>query len=219
MSVINNPAARLFLAIDSGSEAAVETLLASGVDPNATPSKSLPIPLHQAVLCGNAAITDLLITYGADVNAVCPVLGATPLFAAAALGHKSIARTLIADGAPLNTADPLGNTPLMVAAHGGHLPIARALIEAGCDIHAANPQGITVLDIDHGAIAHLARENFPEPLTQTLSLKAGLAGVRDSAERVQTQASILLRQPAPARAQTADTKPVRAYQPPALPSL
>lgn len=218
MTDFKSPACQLFLAIDTGDVAAVESIL-SGFSPNARPNKSFPLPLHQAVLGGNAAITDLLLVYGADVNATCPVLGATPLFAAAALGHKSIARTLIGDGAALNDPDILGNTPLMVAAHGGHLPIARALIDAGCDIHVANPQGITALDIDHAAVSHLAGEDFPEPLTATLPLKAGLAGVRCSVERVQNLTAALLPKPPDAHATTSDLRRARAIQPPAPPSL
>jgi hypothetical protein len=219
MSDINSPAARLFLAIDKGNTEAVEEILSQGFSPNARPNKSYPLPLHQAVLTGNAAITDRLLAYGAEVNAICPVMGATPLFAASALGHKSIARTLIGDGGALNQPDILGNTPLMVATLGGHLPIARALIEAGCDIHAKNSQGITALDIDHAAISHLAGEEFPEPLTATLPLKAGLAGVQCSVDRVQNLTAEYLRKVPAADAAGPGAKPARAFQPPSPPAM
>lgn len=192
MKQIDNFAKFIFLAIDADDDFTLAGLLEAGAAPDAK-SRSFPIPLHQAILRGNAQIAELLVIYGATIDTECPVLAATPLFAASALGHAAIARTLIANGANPNNRDLLGNTPLMAAVRGAHWTIARALIAAGADVYAQNPQRITIFDINCQEMSRILKDDFQKPLTSLRAVRAGLASVDTSIERLEAQASMFLR--------------------------
>ena len=101
---------------ESGNAAVLETMLASGFDPNA-PDKDRVTPLHRAAMGGHPDAVRVLLAAGADVNALDGMFAATPLVWAvegrgsashAGADHVGVARLLIAAGSSLEWAPPEG---------------------------------------------------------------------------------------------------------------
>lgn len=150
----------------NGDQAALRTLIAQGVDVNATAgdgSTALLWASHRDL----PESVDLLIRAGADVNRAND-LGATPLWAACENGSVVVAERLLDAGADPNPALRHGETAVMAVARSGSAQLAELLLVHGADPDATGPRGQTalmwaVLDlssdvvkvlVDHGADVH-----------------------------------------------------------------
>ena len=91
----------LLVAAKLGHAQVIETLLASGADPNA-PTMNGTTPLMFAAQAGNAPAVKTLLDKGADVNSKEKVKGETALTFAAAYGRADVVRLLTAKGADVN---------------------------------------------------------------------------------------------------------------------
>ena len=125
---------RLVRAVKQQDTAAVQALLAQGVDVNA-PQGDGATALHWAAYRDDAETVEWLIGAGADVNAAND-LHVTPLALATANGNAEIVRRLLAAGASPNAAGETGVTPLMEAARTGSLEAVRVLLEFDADVNA-----------------------------------------------------------------------------------
>jgi hypothetical protein len=101
---------------ESGNAAVLETMLASGFEPNAR-DKDQVTPLHRAAMGGHAEAVRVLLEHGADVNARDGMFAAPPLVWAVegrssakrrGANHVGVARQLIAAGSPLEWTPPEG---------------------------------------------------------------------------------------------------------------
>jgi ankyrin repeat protein len=163
-------------AIRLGDMKTAESLLSSGVDPNA-PDKYGQTPLTYAVSFNQTQLVELLLAYHADPNLQLDGRGEressnAPLQYAAESGNVRIASILIAAGAQVNAQGPTGRTPLHFA--NGKLAVIQLLLAKGADPNARDAQGTSPLDeavwygfLDETAIllAHGARLNEIEPKT------------------------------------------------------
>jgi uncharacterized protein len=91
----------LLIASRTGNAALIETLIASGADPNSATTNGTTA-LMFAAQAGNAAGVKALLDRGGDVNAKEKVKGETALMIAAAYGRADVIRTLTAHGADVN---------------------------------------------------------------------------------------------------------------------
>ncbi|KJV53659.1 shigella flexneri OspC family protein [Orientia tsutsugamushi str. Gilliam] len=103
----------LSLAISSGNEKIVDTLLKHGADVNYTDSHGNTL-LSLAISSGNEKIVDTLLKHGADVNYT-DYHGNAPLSLAISSGNEKIVDALLKHGADVNYTDSRGNTPLSLA--------------------------------------------------------------------------------------------------------
>jgi hypothetical protein len=101
---------------ENGNAGVLETMLASGFDPNAR-DKDNVTPLHRAAMGGHVEGVRVLLAHGADVNALDGMFAASPLVWAVegrsnARHHGGdfvgVARLLIAAGSPLEWTPPEG---------------------------------------------------------------------------------------------------------------
>lgn len=154
--------AGLFEAIREGDHAAVERLIAAGVNVNATlPGGNTPL-LH-AVITSDAKMVKLLISKGADAKAASE-FGITALHAAVADLEKT--RLLIAAGAEVNAALSDGRPPLFGAASRiGGAPVVELLIGAGANVNAVRSNG-------RGPLGSAAAAGDPDTVKLLLSHKA-----------------------------------------------
>ena len=135
--------ARLLRAAEKGNAAAVQQLLAAGVDVN-TADEQKSTPLLRASAQGHAAVVKLLLEHGADVAHQCfyygtKVLGWNALTLAATHGHIECVKVLLEHGAK-DIDDALGQ-----ALWSGHRDIALLLKE-----HGANVQSVANQTDRHG---------------------------------------------------------------------
>ena len=113
---------------DRGNVAVLETMLASGFDPNVK-DKDGVTALHRAAMAGRAEAVHVLLAHGASVNVLDGMFSATPLVWAvegwshgsrAGADHVSVARLLIAAGcslewkAPEKAPDPEGTQEQLI---------------------------------------------------------------------------------------------------------
>jgi ankyrin repeat protein len=174
----------------------VETLLASGVNPD-LPDRYGKVPLYYAASFNEHKVVELLLAYHADPNAEGKINGhrdvtsfpVTPLQCAAYLGNLRITSTLISAGAHIDAKEPAGRTALHFAVSARHLDVMRYLIEKGADVNTRDAEGASPLDdavwsgsLDSVAIllAHGARLNEPET-------KTGATPINEAAFRGNTQ--------------------------------
>ncbi len=148
---------RLIQAVQQGDADEVETLLATGGNPNAVDTQGRPL-LVQAVLSGkpdiigntekmgDADIVLLLLERGAKINARGPN-GNTAFALSATVGNKEICELLIQRGADINTADNKGITPLMYAVARSNLDIVNLLLTKPVNINAKMRDGVTALSL------------------------------------------------------------------------
>ncbi|MDB6100201.1 MAG: ankyrin repeat protein 50 isoform, partial [Gammaproteobacteria bacterium] len=120
-------------AVMSGSEAAVQHLLAGGAA-TAHADHFGVTPLMLAAEAENDAVLDELTQAGADINAKDSV-GDTALFYAARVGRTDHVQRLIAAGAAFDVANADGWTVLDVAEKGSHPETVQALRKAGAAGH------------------------------------------------------------------------------------
>ena len=130
-------------AVMRGDAAALEVLLAAGVDPNA--KGSLPHSALQmaSLSCQGGRVSeghildvmDVLIRHGARVNEP-GVGGLDALFVAVQNCKPAIVRRLVTGGANINSRTPQGYTPLSMALIVKNYDAAEVLIEAGARLSA-----------------------------------------------------------------------------------
>ena len=130
-------------ATEQRDKARVRTLLASGVDVNATQVDGTTA-LHWAAYNDDAETVALLVRAGANVNAV-NRYGVPPLSLACTNGSAGVVKLLLAAGADANAALKSGETVLMMAARSGNLDAVKALLAQGAKHDARERRGQTAL--------------------------------------------------------------------------
>jgi ankyrin repeat protein len=131
-----SPAEAFVSAAGAGDLAAVQKLLARGVDINAKGDAIGRTALMAASLNGRTDVVRALLRKGADVNAK-DDLGHTALFWGASDGPLDVVRALLDKGADVDAkSDDTIGTALAAASLGGHLDIVRALLDKGADVNA-----------------------------------------------------------------------------------
>jgi ankyrin repeat protein len=145
-------------AAERGDLAAVRSLIAQGIDVNATRVDGTAA-LHAAVHADHLEIADLLLRSGANAGAR-DRYGVTPLSLACVNGNAEMIRRLLEAGVDPDSTDPGGETALMCAARTGAVAALRLLIERGAAVDAREPEfQQTALMIavreDHGAAVEL----------------------------------------------------------------
>ena len=166
--------ARLLRAAEKGNAAAVQQLLAAGVDVN-TADEQKSTPLLRAAAQGHAAVVKLLLEHGADPAHQCfiygsHVLGWSALTLAATHGHIECVKVLLEHGAKdfdralehalwhghrdialllkehgANAETAANQTNLISAAEEGRADTVRLLLESGADVNATDELGRTAL--------------------------------------------------------------------------
>ena len=116
-------------------DAAVETLLASGLEVDET-DFIFGTALHVAVLEGNTEIACILIDHGADVEAISEQQGSRASHLAAQFGDAAMLALILDSGVDLEARDELQRTPLHRAATAGHAGAVRQLLDRGANVHA-----------------------------------------------------------------------------------
>ena len=133
---------RLFAAIQGGSNADVERLLAAGTSPNIVDADGTPA-LMAATLFGDASLVKLLLERGADPNRT-GVGGTTALMWAVPNLEK--VRLLLAHGANVNARSETDRTAFLVAAsYPRTADVLRLLLERGADLRAQDRASATAL--------------------------------------------------------------------------
>ncbi len=133
----------LVAAARSGDTAAVESLLASGVEVNAKDREGSTALMFAAVR-GDARMVAKLLAAGADPN-LKDANGETALILGASHGVE-IVRALLSEGADPNLADGEGQTALLVAAE-NQAATVRLLIDSGADVNHLDAFGVGALTI------------------------------------------------------------------------
>ena len=138
------PDLRLVAAAARQDAAAVQALIAEGVDVDARRPDGVTALLWAAHR-DDLETAGLLLAARADANAA-DDHGVTPLIRAAENASPKLVDRLLAVGADADAAQANGLTALMVAARTGNLEIVRALLTHGADVNAATTQvGATAL--------------------------------------------------------------------------
>jgi hypothetical protein len=145
------PAEAFISAARAGDLAAMQKLLARGVDVNATAYESGGTALMAASVNGQTEAVRALLRKGANVNAK-DKFGRTALLsgAGAIIRRLEIVRALLDRGADVNArSNETGfalTTALMEASYHGNLDVVRALLDKGADVNATgNKDGATPL--------------------------------------------------------------------------
>lgn len=149
----------LFLALQSGSLKAAQTLWQHPDLRIDAPNAADETPLMMAALRGQVAWCEKLVARGAAINRP----GWTPLHYAASGPSAQALTWLLAHGAELEARSPNGNTALMMAARYGAEESVEALLAKGADTAPRNDQGL-----DAG---ELALRSGREALAKRISLK------------------------------------------------
>ena len=121
-------------AVKAGDVAAVQALIAQGIDVNAAEADGTT-PLHWAATGQETEIARLLLAAGAGVN-VGNRYGVRPLSLACADGNAPVIAALLNAGANPNTSRMEGETALMTAARSGSVKAVKLLLDAGADPNA-----------------------------------------------------------------------------------
>jgi len=133
----------LHLAVSSGNQAMVKTLIDAGAAVTAQTYDGIT-PLHNAAADDSVELARLLLGAGADANS-CNIDHETPLHVAALFGGKRLASLLIDAGSDISAKDCYGNTALHIAAAHESLDLVQFLLSSGADPNAVNNNGDTVL--------------------------------------------------------------------------
>jgi uncharacterized protein len=153
---------RLMEAVKRHDSAAVQALVRSRVDVNATEGDGTTA-LHWAVDADDLQMVATLIRAGARAT-VANRLGVTPIVLAATNGNATIVEALLKAGANPNDASAEGETVLMTAARSGNPAAVGALLKAGANVNATEAwRGETPLmwaaAENHGAVVKVLIEN------------------------------------------------------------
>lgn len=140
-----SPGELLQTAIRDGNAQAVESLLASGADPNRPDTHGNP-PLVQAAWNGNPAVIGLLLDHGANVNGRNAETGSTALLYAVLSGRETTVRLLLNRGAHVDFRYRDDQTVVHIAAAKGNTPVLATLISARPEINAVDQRDRTPLD-------------------------------------------------------------------------
>ncbi len=116
---------QLIEASEHGDVAAIETLLAAGVDVN-TPTINGETGLMRAASKGHSAAVEVLLAHGANIDAWRQD-GLTALTLAAFFGHAEVSTILLRAGANPHLVDDAGFTAAKWAAARGHIEIVEIL--------------------------------------------------------------------------------------------
>ena len=136
---------KLFTAVDDNDVAALDEVLAKGVDVNGKDSEGYTA-LMKAALAGHPDIVRALIKAGADVEAKTTASGATALMIAAEEGQTEAVQALLeSPGIKKDAQDTDGWTALMLAASEGHTNTVKALLDKGADANAVDNDQKTAL--------------------------------------------------------------------------
>ncbi len=161
---------RLLQAARRGDAGTVETLLAQGVDVDAT-GRGGETALHAAAAAGHADVVERLLAAGASVDRL-EFDGDTALVNAAWFGHADVVRLLLDAGADPDIEGSAGGKPLQVARRRGHSAAARLLREAGKRARIADGRS-------EGGAAGPPRANFdanlPPRATRSKTYRPGYA--------------------------------------------
>lgn len=138
----------IFVAVNQGNFAAVDSLLVAGADLKATDRMGLT-PLHAASeLDATATVVSNIVTRllkaGASLEAR-DKLFATPLHAAANAGNAVMMELLLNAGAHVNATGPNLCTPLQIAVMRGQRDIVKLLLTRQPDLEWRNSYGTTAL--------------------------------------------------------------------------
>ena len=135
----------LFIAVENGGKAVVETLIRFGADVNARDSEGRT-PLMLLDDDAEDGLIEFLVRNGADLD-LTDNEGNTALILAADGRESKTVRALIAAGARLNIQNKEGETALMEASDEDSLKMVRALLLAGADVNLKNDEGETAWDL------------------------------------------------------------------------
>jgi hypothetical protein len=135
----------LFIAVENGSKAIVETLIRFGAKVNARDSERRT-PLMLLDDDAEDGLIELLVQSGAKLD-LTDNEGNTALILAADEQELKTVKALIAAGARVNIQNKEGKTALMEAADVNELEIVHALILAGADVNLKNDEGETAWDL------------------------------------------------------------------------
>lgn len=143
------PNERLLLAAARGDQAAIESALQAGADPQARPD---PVDadqrdaLSRAAASGQVGAVRALLAAGAPVSGrsgvIAPLLAATQ---ASFSGRIEVVNALLANGADPTVCDDAGRTPLHHAALCRDPGVAQALLDAGAEIDALDKEQLSPL--------------------------------------------------------------------------
>jgi ankyrin repeat protein len=150
--------------------ATVASLLADGVDPNATRADGVTALLW-AAHWDDLHTTDRLLAAGADPN-VADDHGVAPLERAAENASLPMVERLLAAGARAAVAQTSGLTPLMTASRTGNAALVRALLDAGAVVNATTVETnstalMWALAAPHHDIVRLLLSRDADPTIET----------------------------------------------------
>jgi ankyrin repeat protein len=164
-SVVGYDSSALHEAVRAEDLELVESLLASGADPNSLDQDGFA-PLENATWKGCLALVNLLLKNGADPNQLTS-LNASYLHIAAMKHDVELAKVLIENGADINattTICNIGYTPLDLAVHLDYVAVVQLLLENGANPSMAK-DGLETLhwaaERGHLDILHLLLESEP----------------------------------------------------------
>jgi ankyrin repeat protein len=125
---------KLALAVKTGDQATIQTLLQQRVDVNA-PEVDGTTALHWAVRKDQIELVDRLIRAGANVKAA-NRYGITPLYLASVNGSAAVIEKLLKAGADPNSVSTEGETALMTASRTGNADAVKVFLAGGADPNA-----------------------------------------------------------------------------------
>jgi len=128
--------------VAEGNSTAVEHFLHTGLSPNSTDARGVPL-LTLAIRNRQYQLILRLLEAGASPNAVSADRGNSALSEAAVIGDQEMVETLIKAGADLNVQSKNGQTALMMAIGEGYTEIARFLLDNGAKTDAVDQLGMT----------------------------------------------------------------------------
>lgn len=157
----------LFIAVENGNKAIVETLIRFGANVNVRDSDGRT-PLMLIDDDADDGLVELLVQNGAKLN-LADSEGSTALIIAADRGELKTVKALIAAGARVNIQNKEGRTALMEAVFDENdVEMVRALLLAGADVNLKDDDGDTAWDF-----------TTSQEMEQLIESYGGMSGVPD----------------------------------------